>query len=151
MKLEPIDAAVASALLAGDLGGRATAVGWPTPDSPQGLSFAGAGGLGFLVIDDDGLVAGECGTKGPPDRDGRVEIGYGLAAGSRGRGLGGRAVAELLRQLAARDDIRVVEAEVHVSNAPSRRIVERLGLEEYAGPVGGFVRYRLVLGRAPHD
>lgn len=146
MKLEPIDAAAAVSLIAGDLGGRQAAVGWPTSDTPQGLSFATAGGLGYLIIDDDGLVAGECGTKAPPDGEGRVEIGYGLAAGRRGQGLGTRAVAELMRQLAARDDVRVVEAEVHVSNAPSRRIVERLGLQEYAGPVGGFVRYRRILG-----
>jgi RimJ/RimL family protein N-acetyltransferase len=102
------------------------APGWPHADTAPGLSFFEHGGWTWLVLDDDARVAGECGSKGPPDADGRVEIGYGLAAPSRGRGLGTRAVAALLDELAARG-VREVVAEVETGNVASRRLLERLG------------------------
>ena len=89
---------------------------------------------------DEGRIAGECGTKTAP-RDGVVEIGYGLAAPSRGRGLGSAAVGELVDWLVARRDVKAIEAEIHESNAPSRRVVERLGFTVSAGPVDGYLRY----------
>jgi GNAT superfamily N-acetyltransferase len=142
VRLEAIDADQAVAIVAGDLGDRRAAPGWPTESTTPGLSFATAGGVAFLVYDDDGLVAGECGTKAPPDVDGMVEIGYGLAAPSRGRGLGGRAVAALVDAVAVMPGVRLIDAEIHVSNTPSRRVVERLGFTLCLGPLGGYGRYR---------
>jgi RimJ/RimL family protein N-acetyltransferase len=103
------------------------APGWPHDDTADALRFAAGGGWTWLVLDDDRRVAGECGTKAPPDADGRVEIGYGLAPGSRGRGLGTRAVAELLDELEHSGVVREVSASVHPSNVASRRLLERLG------------------------
>jgi RimJ/RimL family protein N-acetyltransferase len=133
------------ALVAGQYGGRTLAPGWPTADTGAGLGFATTGGSVFLVIDDDGRVAGECGTKRPVDAAGTVEIGYGLAAGSRGHGLGTAAVTALVDWLRTKPEVRVVTAEVHVDNTPSRRVVERLGFRIYDGPVDGYVYYRLDL------
>lgn len=140
--LVPVAVEDADALSRGDAGGRATAPGWPHDDTAAGLSFIHAGGMQFLVVDDAGRIAGECGTKSPPRPDGSVEIGYGLAAQSRGAGLGARAVAELVAWLETQPDIRVIEAEVHVSNTPSRRIVEQLGFRADAPPEHGYLRYR---------
>jgi RimJ/RimL family protein N-acetyltransferase len=106
------------------------------------LSFIARGGTQFLVLDDAGRVAGECGTKSAPRADGSVEIGYGLAAPSRGRGLGARAVAELVSWVERQPGVRRIEAEVHVSNAPSRRIVEQLGFRVEGDPDQGYLRYR---------
>jgi RimJ/RimL family protein N-acetyltransferase len=103
------------------------APGWPHPDTATGLAYADLGAWTWLVVDDDGRVAGECGVKGPPDDDGVVEIGYGLAGPSRGRGLGGRAVAALVAELARRVDVRRIDAHVAFDNLPSRRVLERLG------------------------
>ena len=99
MRLDRLDAATAHALLAGDLAGRRPRPGWPHEDTAPGLTFVDPGGAAFLVIDDEGRIAGECGTKAPPDADGMVEIGYGLGTGSRGRGLGTEAVAALVAWL----------------------------------------------------
>jgi RimJ/RimL family protein N-acetyltransferase len=143
LRLVEIGAAEADALARGDTGSWPIAPGWPHLDTVAGLGFARSGGMQFVVIDDDGRLAGECGTKTPP-RDGVVEIGYGLAAPSRGRGLGGQAVAALVELLRERPDVSVVEAEIHVSNTASRRIVERLGFEAAGPAVQGYLRYRLV-------
>lgn len=124
---------------------RELAPGWPHEDTAAALSFVVTGGTQFLVLDDAGRIAGECGTKTPPRPDGSVEIGYGLAARSRGKGLGTRAVAELIDWLQSQADVEVVEAEVHVSNAASRRIVERLGFSPVGPADRGYLRYEMTL------
>ena len=125
-------------------GGLDIAPGWPHADTDTALAFAAAGAWTWLIVDDDGRVAGECGVKGPPGPDGVVEIGYGLAGPSRGRGLGGRAVAALLDELRARTGVRIVEARVVADNLASRRLLERLRFD----PIdldGDEVVYRLLV------
>jgi RimJ/RimL family protein N-acetyltransferase len=145
VKLEPVDAASVRALRGGDLLDRDVAPGWPHDDTLPGLSFIDHGGEAFLIIDDDGRIAGECGTKAPPDADGMVEIGYGLGTGSRSRGLGTAAVAALVERLKAKPGVRRIEAEVHAQNIPSLRVVERQGLVRLGNPSAGYLRYRLDL------
>jgi [ribosomal protein S5]-alanine N-acetyltransferase len=130
-------------VLAGDLGGLDVAAGWPHEDTAPGLSFLDSGGEVFLIVDDEGRVTGECGTKGPPNDTGVVEIGYGLAGPSRGRGLGSAAVAALVDRLAGDPAVRAIEAEVHVGNVPSIRVIERLGFHPSQPPHNGYVRYLL--------
>ena len=121
-----------------------SAAGWPHSDTAIGLGYAETGAWTWLIVDDDGRVAGECGVKGPPTPDGVVEVGYGLAGPSRGRGLGGRAVAAMLDELRKQPAVRVVEAHVVVDNLPSRRLLERLGFE-VVDVIGGEAVYRLVV------
>lgn len=146
MKLEPVhDRAVRDRLLCGEIHGYDAAPGWPHEDSAAGLSFLDYGGTVFLVIDDMGRIAGECGIKSGVDARGAVEIGYGLAAPSRGKRLGSAAVSALVDLLRANPEIRVVEAEVHDSNDPSRRILESLGFRPTGTVINGFGRFALDL------
>jgi RimJ/RimL family protein N-acetyltransferase len=146
MKLELVsDSDVRDRLLRGEVEGYAAAPGWPHEDSAAGLSFLDTGGEVFLVIDDDGRIAGECGTKTAVDARGAVEIGYGLAGPSRGQRLGSAAVGALVDQLRANPAIRVVEAEVHHSNDPSWRILQRLGFQPTGTVINGFGRFSLDL------
>ena len=105
------------------------AAGWPHSGTAIGLGYAETGAWTWLIVDDDGQVAGECGVKGPPTPDGVVEIGYGLAGPRRGRGLGRQAVAAMVAELRAQPSVRVIEAHVVLDNLPSRRVLERLGFE----------------------
>jgi RimJ/RimL family protein N-acetyltransferase len=141
MRLQAVpDVATRDRLLSGDLGELSAAPGWPHDDTAPGMAFLDGGGLVFLVIDDDGRIAGECGTKTAPI-DGRVEIGYGLAAPSRGHGLGTAAVSALVDLLAEDPSITTVDAEVHVGNVPSWRVLERLGFRATGAVSHGFARY----------
>jgi RimJ/RimL family protein N-acetyltransferase len=149
VRLEALDAAGVHALLAGDLGGRETAPGWPHENTGAGLSQVDHGGEAWLIIDDDGRIAGECGTKAAPDADGMVEIGYGLGAGSRGRGLGRAAVAALVERLRTSPGVRRIEAEVHAHNVASQRVIERQGLVRLDHGSAGYRRYRLDLDPPP--
>jgi len=130
MNLVPVSLAGLDRLLAGDTGELAVAPGWPHEDTDPGLSFVRFGGLAWLICDDDGRIAGECGTKTAPDEDGAVEIGYGLAPQSRGRGLGTGALNLLLGELTANPAVRRIEARVHVGNEASARMLARAGFTE---------------------
>lgn len=124
------------AVLAGDLAALAPltpASGWPTADTADGLGAAlahaetEADSPFFVVLLETGEVIGDCGWKGGPGPDGRAEIGYGLAASVRGRGLGSEAVRTLTRWALSRPGCTSVVAEVLADNLPSRRALERAG------------------------
>lgn len=81
----------------------------------------------WMFVEDDEVV-GLCSIKALAGR-GVIEIGYGVAASRRNRGIGGRGVAEVLAW--ARTDGRVssVRAETALDNPPSRRVLERNGFQ----------------------
>jgi RimJ/RimL family protein N-acetyltransferase len=122
----------ARALLAGEDPGLELAPGYPHADTLDGLGIwvehgGPDDGGWFVTLAEDGRVVGDCGTHGPAEDDGRLEIGYGLAAPSRGRGLGTEAVRAMADWLAGQRAVRVLTADVEVGNEPSRRLLERLG------------------------
>ena len=130
IRLVPVSVDLARAVVGGDLSGVEAAPGWPHADTLDALRpLAESGGEGtFLVVESEtGRVVGDCGWFGPPGEDGTVEIGYGLAAPSRGRGYGTAAVEALLGWVTAWPDVRRVVAEADATNTPSRRLLERLG------------------------
>ncbi len=130
--LVPQTMAAARAMLAGEDPGLPLAAGYPHADSLDALRMqvehgGPDDGGWFVTLSADGRVVGDCGTHGPADEDGRLEIGYGLAAPSRGRGLGTEAVRAMADWLAGQPGVRVLTAGVEVGNEPSRRLLERLG------------------------
>ncbi|MGW0842065.1 GNAT family N-acetyltransferase [Streptomyces sp. NPDC002787] len=91
-------------------------------------------GMFVLVRKEDGLAVGALGYHGAPDEEGRVEIGYDLVEGARGRGY----ATEALRTLTAwarerareRGDVRSLFAVVEKTNTPSQGVVSRAGFEK---------------------
>jgi RimJ/RimL family protein N-acetyltransferase len=100
----------------------------------------------LVVRDVDGRILGDIGTHGPPDNDGRVEIGYSLAPAARGQGIGTAAVGALVERLATVPGIREVTAVTGAENLASRRLLEAQGFQ-LAGelPATAEVRYTLNL------
>ena len=126
--LVPVEPDVARAVVSGDLSGLRAGSGWPHEDSLDGLRMAVEHGASCWFVTRDGVVIGDCGTHGPPDDRGDVEIGYGLAAPSRGQGFGTELVAGLSRWLLEQPGVRrVVAREVEADNVPSRCALERAG------------------------
>ena len=128
LALVRIPAEQARAILAGDHSGLRAGEGWPHDDTLDGLRIAVEHGapLGWLVVL-DGVVIGDCGTHGPADEHGSVEIGYGLAAPYRGRGYGTELVRALADWQLAQPDVRRVTAGVDTANVPSWRALESAG------------------------
>lgn len=137
VRLVPVPADTVDEVLRDGLPDHAAGRGWPHADTGPALAFATMGGLTWLVVDADGAIVGEAGTKTPPDDSGAVEIGYGLAGPSRGHGLGTRAVAALLAWLDEQPDVRLVVARVDPANEPSWRLLERLGFQAVEGLMDG--------------
>lgn len=148
--LVPVEPATAYAVLAGDpaRAGLRAGAGWPHRDTMDGLRLSAEAGLGdpppawFVTL--DGAVVGDCGVHGGVDPDGRAEIGYGLAAPYRGRGLGGEVVRGLTAWLVAQPGVTGATAETTLENLPSRRALERAGyvVDSTDGRVVRYVRRR---------
>jgi len=133
LRLEPVPAEVARAIVAGDLSGLVVAEGWPHEDTVDGLAMTIESGYPTSwLIRAGGVVIGDCGIHGAVDAAGCVEIGYGLAAPSRGRGYGSEAVAAIIEWLLSVPDVREIRAHTLIGNAPSRRVLEKAGFK-FAG------------------
>ena len=74
------------------------------------------------------LVVGGAGFFGPPDTDGRTELGYGVVPSRQGRGYATEAVLSLVRfGLADRLAVELF-AGVELTNIASVRVLEKAGL-----------------------
>jgi RimJ/RimL family protein N-acetyltransferase len=130
--LVPMTTERARAILDGDLSVVEHASGWPHADSLDAVRMAVKEDAPWPVwlVTLDGRVIGDCGTVGPIDDVGDIDIGYGLAAEHRGAGYGTELVDGLSRWLLGRPGVRrVVARGVEAGNMPSRRALERAGFE----------------------
>jgi RimJ/RimL family protein N-acetyltransferase len=126
----------AAALVEGGPIGLPYGPGWPHADTFDGVRMAVSAGdpaaLPWLVLwretaTDEEVVVGDVGCKGSPTTEGEIEIGYGLAAPYRGRGIGTRVVRAYVEWLRTQPDVAVITAETELGNLASRRLLERLG------------------------
>ncbi len=145
LRLEPISPARAAAIARGDLSGLEVGEGWPQPGTTAGISLALEHGHppGWLVCF-SALVVGDCGIRAPADAAGCVEIGYGLAAPYRGRGLGSEVVAAISDWLLGQAGISAVCARTEPLNAASRRVLEKAGfvLVDTSGELTRYEKHR---------
>ena len=110
---------------------------WPPEDLVDALrAYAGelsrdpsllGWGIWLAVVGSGGALVGSAGFKGRPDRDGCVEIGYGIEPGFRRRGYASEAVGALTRW-AWRQGARRIVAECRPNNQASIRVLERNGM-----------------------
>jgi ribosomal-protein-alanine N-acetyltransferase len=73
---------------------------------------------------------GNVGFHGPPDDQGRVEIGYGIVPSHRGQGYAREAIAALTDWAFATGEARVCVASVSPRNAASLALVRSLGFRQ---------------------
>lgn len=82
-------------------------------------------GAWLILVDQE--VVGLCSYKMAPRETGEIEIGYGIAASRRGRGIGRAAIALMLARSRADGRIHTLTAQTALHNAPSQRLLLRLG------------------------
>jgi [ribosomal protein S5]-alanine N-acetyltransferase len=131
-------------LAAEDQGGTALATllglpapgSWPpdgndaaTRDWMRGLLTAHPADARFIChyIVADGALVGTCGFTGPPDDNGRVELGYGVIASAQRRGYASAAVAQLIAIAFADPRVSVIAAETLADAIPSQKVLTRCG------------------------
>ncbi|WP_200304081.1 GNAT family N-acetyltransferase [Streptomyces adelaidensis] len=148
--LQGIHPAAAADLAEGGTGGFDWIVGGPIEGTRigAGLVFQAyeAGvhrpewGMFVLVRKEDGLAVGALGYHGAPDEEGRVEIGYDLVEGARGRGYATEALRTLAgwarRRAEEQGDVRSLFAVVDKVNTPSQGVVSRAGFDKVSDDWG---------------
>ncbi len=74
-------------------------------------------------------AAGQLGTKGAPDENGVVEIGYGVSPAFQGRGYATEMVGALTAWLLGQPGVTQVTAECLGTNVASARVLQKTGFE----------------------
>lgn len=122
---------------------------WPNPDFEEILPFlaqkmtqdpAEADWICLVVHSLDRIVIGEVGFKGKPNLEGIVEIGYGIVPSYQGQGFATEATNALVRWALSQPGVRRVTAECLSSNAPSIRVLEKIGMR-CSGVEGEMLRW----------
>ncbi|NSL89605.1 GNAT family N-acetyltransferase [Chitinophaga solisilvae] len=100
----------------------------------------------WVIIDaKDKTLIGDVGFKGRPDKNGVVEIGYSLLPQFRDRGYMQEAATALVHWAFQQPHVKKVVAECDVTNTASRRVLEKLGMQEN-GMTGEMIQWRLLRG-----
>ncbi|WP_107071031.1 GNAT family N-acetyltransferase [Streptomyces cyaneogriseus] len=143
LTLEGVTPASAADLGAGGDGGFAWAGSGPLEGTREGAGIVvkqyeegvlrPEWGMFVLVRREDGLAVGAMGFHGPPDEDGRVEIGYDLVEAARGHGYATEALRALSGWALAREDVTVVCATTEPGNLASQAVLDRAGFTRVAG------------------
>ncbi|MFI6206893.1 GNAT family N-acetyltransferase [Streptomyces sp. NPDC051041] len=142
LTLEGVTPAAAIDLSAGGDGGFPWLGGGPADGTREGAGMvvkqyeAGVHrpqwGMYVLVRRADGRAVGAMGFHGPPDEDGRVEVGYDLVGAARGHGYAAEALRALSAWALAREEVTSVFARVARDNLPSQGVVSRAGFTRVA-------------------
>lgn len=120
---------------------------------PPGSAVRPAPWGGHVFIhEQERMVAGNGGFKGPPDAAGVVEIGYEVAPAYRGRGLATEAVKALVTLAFLHEPVTAVCATTLAQRNASNSVLRKLGMR-FAGEsphpaLGGL--WRWTLSRADH-
>jgi len=93
----------------------------------------------FVIVDRSGAVVGGITLHHHDDQRSRIEVGYWLLPGGRGRGIATRSVRTLADHVHAHGVLRL-EAVVRPENERSIRVLERLGFTR-EGRLRSFLRY----------
>lgn len=106
--------------------------GYPRQDDIEAARMVGRGGddarawlVRHVVRRDDGRAVGTIGFFGPPDDEGRVEVGFGLVESARGKGL----ITEALTLIATAAEAAGAQVIAHTAadNIASQRTLARCG------------------------
>ncbi|MFI5680122.1 GNAT family N-acetyltransferase [Streptomyces cellulosae] len=135
LQLRPMTRDEAEHILSGDRAGRHWSTGYPrTDDQDIARVFLGAPdteplfGPLQIVLQSSGVVIGCVGFFGPPDEQGTVEFGYGVAPEVEGRGYATEAVRALLHHAFTTGRVRHARADTAHDNLASQRVLEKAGL-----------------------
>lgn len=88
------------------------------------------GWLTWYAIRIDGdypILCGGIGFKGPPDKQGMVEIGFSVLPEFQGQGLATEMVAGIVQWAKQQPQVKRIEAETNIENQASIRVLEKNG------------------------
>ncbi len=96
----------------------------------------------FIVEKEQDIVVGSIGFKAMPDKNGIVEIGFGIDPVFRQKGYATEAVKGLISWALSQNDIQKVIAECELDNKSSVRVLEKAGMQK-AGVEGDMIKWEI--------
>jgi ribosomal-protein-alanine N-acetyltransferase len=105
-------------------------------------------GLWLIKHTAERVVFGSAGFKGKPNRDGAVELGYGISPNYRLRGYTFEAAQALVDWAFAHPEVEHINAECLPDNTGSARILEKLGMTRL-GFLGGYIKWTMTRPASP--
>jgi ribosomal-protein-alanine N-acetyltransferase len=99
-------------------------------------------GIWLMIHREERTVIGDLGFKGRPDDEGTVEIGYSVVPAYRRQGFASEAVRALVDWALAQQGVRGIVAECSRDNAPSIRVLEKVGMQRL-GTGGILLRWEI--------
>ncbi|MDS0524705.1 GNAT family N-acetyltransferase [Clostridium sp. SHJSY1] len=113
---------------------------WPTEDTMDILpiirnsleeSKTPTGFETWMIVDTvNKKVIGDIGFHGRPDKNGQVEVGFGLVEHERGKGFGVEALNSIMNWLNDQESVNIIKAECLIDNKPSATILKKAGFKE---------------------
>ncbi len=83
----------------------------------------------FIIEKEQDIVIGSIGFKAMPDKNGVVEIGFGIDPAFRQKGYATEAVRGLTGWALSQNDIQKIIAECELDNKPSVKVLEKAGMQ----------------------
>jgi len=77
------------------------------------------------IDNDHPVLCGSIGFKGPPDKQGMIEIGFSVLPDSQGQGLATEMVAGIVQWAKHQPKVRQIEAETNIGNKAAIRVLEK--------------------------
>lgn len=96
----------------------------------------------FIVEKGQNTLIGSIGFKAKPDKDGIVEIGFGIDPSFRQKGYATEAVKEFTNWALSQNDIQKVIAECEPDNKPSVRVLDKAGMQK-TGVEGDMIKWEI--------
>jgi len=84
----------------------------------------------MIVKKDNMQIIGDIGFHGKPNEKYEVEIGFGLVEHERKNGFGFEALKAIINWAISHDSVKIIKANCLISNSPSARILEKVGMKE---------------------
>lgn len=113
---------------------------WPNSDTREimpaikerlALRAAPDGFGAWLFIDkSDNSIVGDGGFKGAPDKNGIIDIGYGIIENKRRQGYAFEAVTGLIKWGLSQNSVKVITADCLKNNTPSGNLLRKVGMSE---------------------
>jgi ribosomal-protein-alanine N-acetyltransferase len=99
-------------------------------------------GVWLIIHAAERVVVGDAGFKEKPDHEGTVEIGYSVIPTYRNQGYAYEAAQALANWAFAQQGVKRIIAECSTDNAPSIRVLEKLGMKRL-GTEGSVLKWEL--------
>lgn len=84
----------------------------------------------IIVIENSSVIIGDIGFIDQPNKEGEVEIGYGLVEDERKKGYGFEAVKAMIEWTLNNEKVQCIKAECLINNIASSKILKKVGMVE---------------------